>query len=112
MWEENPKPVEETDPIFAEHMRKIANGEHPAVKAINMGVGHAEVYMNDRSIRRYQFVGRNDPCSCGSGIKYKNCGRWDTWLLNPNDANKLKDLLVKYAKKKEDEAERQASAIL
>ena len=41
-----------------------------------------------------------------------NCGRWDTWLLNPNDANKLKDLLVKYAKKKEDEAERQASAIL
>ena len=26
-----------------------------------------------RSINRYQRIGRNDPCPCGSGLKYKKC---------------------------------------
>jgi preprotein translocase subunit SecA len=26
-----------------------------------------------RPVRRAQTIGRNDPCPCGSGKKYKNC---------------------------------------
>lgn len=31
-------------------------------------------YQNRKpSVREYQKIGRNDPCPCGSGKKYKNC---------------------------------------
>ncbi|MBR3644506.1 MAG: SEC-C domain-containing protein, partial [Parasporobacterium sp.] len=35
-----------------------------------------EVIMRELSIRerdRYRKVSRNDPCPCGSGMKFKNC---------------------------------------
>ncbi len=31
-------------------------------------------YQNKKpSVREYAKIGRNDPCPCGSGLKYKNC---------------------------------------
>jgi len=31
-------------------------------------------YQNRKpSVREYNKIGRNDPCPCGSGLKYKNC---------------------------------------
>ena len=34
--------------------------------------GKAKTYVKDKD-DPYQNVGRNDPCPCGSGKKYKNC---------------------------------------
>ena len=48
-----------------------------ALQAINSGDGGQSTLENpdiDRTVRREEpKVGRNDPCPCGSGKKYKNC---------------------------------------
>lgn len=45
---------------------QVAKGE-----AINPAEGKPEA--KRQPIRKYQHIGRNDPCPCGSGKKYKNC---------------------------------------
>ena len=35
--------------------------------------GHVQTYRKDESTDPYVNVGRNDPCPCGSGKKFKNC---------------------------------------
>lgn len=41
-------------------------------------------YQNRKpSVREYKKIGRNDPCPCGSGKKFKNC------CMNKKDWNKL-----------------------
>ena len=42
-------------------------------------------YQNRRpSIREYAKIGRNDPCPCGSNLKYKNCclssGKYEKYI--------------------------------
>ena len=63
---DDPIPLEQSDPVLAEHLRKIANGVHPFVQTVACGRGR--VYIN-----RKPNPGRNDPCPCGSGKKYKKC---------------------------------------
>ena len=67
----DPAPLEHTHPGLAEHLRLIANGEHPAVISMDMGG-----YGQRRGYRMRQLPkppGRNEPCHCGSGLKYKRC---------------------------------------
>ena len=41
-------------------------------------------YQNRKpSVREYKKIGRNDPCPCGSNLKFKNC------FMNKKDWNKL-----------------------
>ena len=47
-------------------------------------------------IREFDKIGRNDPCPCGSGKKYKNCclknGEYETHIeLNKDQAYKVAD---------------------
>jgi uncharacterized protein YchJ len=70
-----PPPLEQTDPVLAEHFRLIANGEHPAVKTVAVEGRNILIRKKDGTWlrRRMTEPGRNDPCSCGSGKKYKKC---------------------------------------
>ena len=69
MWEEKPKPIEETDPEIAEFFRQIVNKEVPyrvnGTDILDARTGGVVVLE--------EKVGRNDPCTCGSGKKYKKC---------------------------------------
>lgn len=72
-----PLPLEQTDPVLAEHFRLIANGLHPAVKTVVAEGRNTHIRKNDgKWIHRkvtIQKIGRNEPCPCGSGLKYKRC---------------------------------------
>jgi uncharacterized protein YecA (UPF0149 family) len=67
------RPIEEIDPEFANLLLKVVKGELQATiqdgkvyRRIKRGlVVRLEEVSND--------VGRNDPCPCGSGKKYKKC---------------------------------------
>ena len=53
---------------------KITNTALQAIKSVDGGQSTLENPDVDRTIRREEpKVGRNDPCPCGSGKKYKNC---------------------------------------
>jgi uncharacterized protein YecA (UPF0149 family) len=45
----------------------------------------AKAYQNahTQKVRKYDKIGRNDPCPCGSGKKFKNC------CINKKDWNEL-----------------------
>ncbi len=58
-------------PMTATHQEVLGNGIDQAPKATATSVETPK-------------VGRNDPCPCGSGKKYKNCG-----LLNTDEHNRL-----------------------
>lgn len=68
-------PLEETDPLLAEHLRKIANREHPVVRGIEMSWHTRQYHLWDGrvEVRTSKPPGRNDACPCGSGVKYKKC---------------------------------------
>jgi uncharacterized protein YecA (UPF0149 family) len=74
-WTPNPLPLEQTDPELAEHLRLIANQQHPAVKCLVFDRRATMYVQHDgtRVIKRRQLPGRNDPCLCGSGSKFKKC---------------------------------------
>jgi Tfp pilus assembly protein PilF len=38
----------------------------------NLGVRHRPLLLT-KSVRSHAKIGRNDPCPCGSGMKYKKC---------------------------------------
>lgn len=42
-----------------------------------------------QKVREFPKVGRNDPCPCGSGKKYKNCcmdsGKYDNLIMKKQD---------------------------
>lgn len=89
MREQNPIPLEQSDPALAEHFRLIANRQHPAVKSISISSGDIFIVCHDRTTisktpgqkvilhpdgrRTVTTTGRNDPCPCGSGKKFKKC---------------------------------------
>lgn len=70
-----PVPLEQSDPELAEHFRLIANRLHPSVKTVVMDDTAIMLIRPDgaRVIKRRAVVGRNDPCRCGSGKKFKKC---------------------------------------
>lgn len=70
---EEPAPprVEDLDPGFAELLRQIANREHPTIKSLYFSSTGLRVVR--KPVRVEQKIGRNDPCPCGSGKKFKKC---------------------------------------
>ena len=53
---------------------KITNTALQAIRSVDGGQSTIENPDVDRTVRREEpKVGRNDPCPCGSGKKYKNC---------------------------------------
>ena len=53
---------------------KITNTALQAIRSVDGGQSTIENPDIDRTVRREEpKVGRNDPCPCGSGKKYKNC---------------------------------------
>lgn len=74
-WLETPEPLEQSDPELAEHLRKIANRQHPVVKVLAVESDATTIITHDgrRIVKRKVQPGRNDPCSCGSGKKFKKC---------------------------------------
>jgi uncharacterized protein YecA (UPF0149 family) len=46
-------------------------------------VGETPFYLNGGTYQRIKVKhGRNEPCTCGSGYKYKNCCGKDRVILN------------------------------
>jgi preprotein translocase subunit SecA len=43
------------------------------MRAIRPGVGNGAATSKPEPVRKQQSLGRNDPCWCGSGKKYKHC---------------------------------------
>ena len=41
--------------------------------AIPTGEGAGGTKLNSRAPQKVQKIGRNDPCPCGSGLKWKKC---------------------------------------
>ncbi|MBQ0024743.1 MAG: SEC-C domain-containing protein [Bacteroidales bacterium] len=41
--------------------------------ALSQLAATAATFGHMKNVMNYQGVGRNDPCPCGSGLKYKNC---------------------------------------
>ncbi|MFW6136170.1 MAG: SEC-C metal-binding domain-containing protein [Chloroflexota bacterium] len=47
--------------------------ETPAERTVREALAELSADAKDRARRRLQEIGRNDPCWCGSGKKYKHC---------------------------------------
>lgn len=59
------KPIQKKEPLHDEHV----HGEH-----CQHDHDHAETLEKPETfVRTHPKLGRNDPCSCGSGKKYKKC---------------------------------------
>jgi preprotein translocase subunit SecA len=77
--EEEMSDIEEQRRKEAEAMAKLANFEHETASAIeeeakaNPGVNVEEDAAAQPFVRDERKVGRNEPCPCGSGKKYKHC---------------------------------------
>ena len=60
------------DQISLEGIRKLQKGIAPAAR--NLHAYALKQRHKDMQVRRkFPKVGRNDPCPCGSGLKYKKC---------------------------------------
>ncbi|GEC16804.1 SEC-C metal-binding domain-containing protein [Nitrobacter winogradskyi] len=66
--------MDDQDPIVAAAPDKIAGSVVVEWRFANTQAGPEE--QRSATVHR-QKVGRNDPCPCGSGKKYKKCGGLD-----------------------------------
>ncbi len=74
---ENDMNLTEENTITMEEMNKT-------VKLDEQTIQRLMAYQNHKpSVRENKKIGRNDPCPCGSGKKFKNC------CMNTKDWNKL-----------------------
>ena len=77
-----PEPLEKTDPELGQLLMDVANGRL-AAHVQDIRVFQMKNNAHDKSsLRNWPYrvrrevqldVGRNDPCVCGSGKKYKKC---------------------------------------
>ena len=56
-----------------EHAALAAAGYGADGETANMGVEQATMAVPQPVLREGPKIGRNDPCPCGSGKKYKQC---------------------------------------
>jgi preprotein translocase subunit SecA len=61
------------DAIAAAGGNGSGNGGGAAFTAGTVGAGATSVATGQRTVSAEQKVGRNDPCWCGSGKKFKKC---------------------------------------
>jgi len=69
----DPLPLEQTDPVLAEHIRLIANRIHPTIMRLSMTQETVTIYRHNGNVKTLRLLERNDPCPCGSGKKWKKC---------------------------------------
>jgi preprotein translocase subunit SecA len=67
-----PEEVHEAQPIPRTDMRQMRMSKPELVHETN-GVPDEELQEKQQPVRAEQRIGRNDPCPCGSGKKFKNC---------------------------------------
>jgi len=70
----SPQEIEELE--NQQHMPAEMNYEHAAASASAMSSGESEINETEEHqpyVRQDKKVGRNDPCYCGSGKKFKQC---------------------------------------
>ncbi|WP_345950575.1 MULTISPECIES: preprotein translocase subunit SecA [unclassified Mucilaginibacter] len=67
-----PEEVHEARPIPRTDMRQMRMSKPELVHETN-GVPDEEIQEKQTPVRAEQKIGRNDPCPCGSGKKFKNC---------------------------------------
>ncbi|HEX7054994.1 MAG TPA: preprotein translocase subunit SecA [Burkholderiales bacterium] len=75
------RPPEVDDQSHVENVTPLHPGEEPALDYAAGGNGNGDVALAEAAtkkkvrpvVRATQKVGRNDPCPCGSGKKYKHC---------------------------------------
>ena len=70
---------EKSDALELETLMRGDYDDNDAVLSLHAGAGGTEARLagdgprQPRKVKPSQKVGRNDPCPCGSGKKYKNC---------------------------------------
>ena len=64
---------EEDEEIAAAGATAAVGSSATAVAAGAVGAGGGSVATKQRVANEFDKVGRNDPCPCGSGKKYKKC---------------------------------------
>lgn len=70
----DPIPLEQEFPELGELIRQIANKEHPTIRGYcRTFMGMTVVLNNGQRRTRETGKGRNSPCPCGSGQKFKRC---------------------------------------
>lgn len=68
--------LEKSDPELSDLFVRICNKNHPnhiSAKVFRNGVFEKTNYGTLKEVIITNNVGRNDPCPCGSGKKYKKC---------------------------------------
>ncbi len=78
--QQDPDQVREAKPVPKQDMRNVSTNKAPASSATSTTAGRAGMPMDGppappkiQPVRVENKVGRNDPCPCGSGKKFKNC---------------------------------------
>jgi uncharacterized protein YecA (UPF0149 family) len=74
-YDPNPPPFEQDDAALAEQMQIIAEGRHPVIERIMVERDRVVTFLRDGTvkIKKVELPGRNDPCYCGSKVKFKKC---------------------------------------
>ena len=73
---QQPEEVREARPQPKTDMRKLRTSKPEMVRETNGipdGLGDTRELQKQMPVKVEQKIGRNDPCPCGSGKKYKNC---------------------------------------
>jgi preprotein translocase subunit SecA len=59
--------------VFLARIKKEESVKREAVARVTGESGAGDGSIKQQPVRRGEKVGRNDPCPCGSGKKYKKC---------------------------------------
>jgi len=66
----DPKPLEQEDPELGMLIAKHVQRQAKRPKGMRMCIETSRLTVRGAA---NQKIGRNDPCPCGSGLKYKRC---------------------------------------
>lgn len=72
MFEEMTRSIQEDTVRALYHLQKPEKVERERVARVT-GASHGEAEKKSKPVIKGQKIGRNDPCPCGSGKKYKKC---------------------------------------
>lgn len=71
MGRSKPIPLEIEDPELGEMLVEVV--QHNATTPKKDHIIVSDQYVGTRTVTKTKTVGRNEPCPCGSGRKYKKC---------------------------------------
>lgn len=71
--EMDPIPLEIEDPELGELLEEVVIHNSKTAKKDHIVVDFESERVYHRTIKKEKKVGRNDPCLCGSGKKFKKC---------------------------------------